>query len=223
MNRDSFILRYPCSLSAPADTPNMKESDVEVRPEDQTRINEFGRNNVRGVSRATRAARRAHALRSQARMHELREDIAGFQKARAVAVVWISLRSARRAHTRFARAQKLEELDDAMTEARAIAPRARGAQRALNPRTAPRAADDGRGRWREASSRRGGASRPPNASFPPPRMCRLITRDCVTRAVFHRRDRGVWHRVLRGATNEDASRARGGARKLQRLGARAGA
>ena len=37
------------------------DSDVEVRPEDQTRINEFGRNNVRGVSRATRAARRAHA------------------------------------------------------------------------------------------------------------------------------------------------------------------
>ena len=59
------------------------DSDVEVRPEDQTRINEFGRNNVRGVSRATRAARRAHASLSQARMHELREDIAGFQKARS--------------------------------------------------------------------------------------------------------------------------------------------
>ena len=171
---------------------------------------------LRAFKRRARQTPRV-AQHARARARAARRSSAPRRRARRG--LWWHLSAGRRAHTRSARAQKLEELDDAMTEARARSRRGRAS--APNPETAPRAADDGRGRRRQASSRRRGAFRalrtPSLPSFPPvsvpaipPRVASCSNR--TIRAVFHRRDRGVWHRVLRGATNEDASRARGGAR-----------
>ena len=216
------------------------DSDVEVRPEDQTRINEFGRT-MCAVCRAHPRGPPRSRFALEARMHELRRtrglskgalakrrgspSAARARARRATIERWrrrarrglvASLGWTPRSHALHP-AQKLEELTT--RRQRRARDRAVGVPARRTPK--PLRAQLMMGAATPPASRRRGAFRalrtPSLASFPPvsfpaipPRVASWSNR--TIRAVFHRRDRGVWHRVLRGATNEDASRARGGAR-----------
>ena len=151
---------------------------------------------LRAFKRRARQTPRVAQL-ARARARAARRSSAPRRRARR-GLGW-HLSAGRRAHTRSARAQKLEELDDAMTEARARSRRGRAS--ALNPETAPRAADDGRGRRRQASSRRRGAFRalrtPSLPSYPPglrprdPAARRLVVQPHDPRSLSSTRPRSL--------------------------------